>query len=162
MKTYTLHYSEQLIRQAVRCFWRRTVGWTYFAALAGLAIILAVLFHGGTRPWWLGSLITGCIVAALMPLTIYVVHYRNSMQSFRRLKSPQGVLEAGENRFRITSDYGAIELPWGAIVEVWRFPELWLLLFSPAQFCTLPLADLDTEGREFILDRLRASGAKIK
>jgi hypothetical protein len=44
---------------------------------------------------------------------------------------------------------------------VWQFRDFWLLFFSPAQFITLPLADLDSEARDLILSRVRSHGAKV-
>lgn len=49
----------------------------------------------------------------------------------------------------------------GAITEIWQFPDYWLLFFSRAQFITLPLADLDPEAQELILDRAKSHGAKV-
>jgi hypothetical protein len=40
-------------------------------------------------------------------------------------------------------------------------PTFWLLFLSRAQFITLPLADLDTEARSFILDRAKSHGARV-
>jgi hypothetical protein len=50
----------------------------------------------------------------------------------------------------------------GTVTAVRCFPEFWLMLFSRAQFVTLPLADLDIEARELILDRVKSHGGNVR
>lgn len=77
------------------------------------------------------------------------------------MRSPEAIFELGEERFRITSDVSTSELAWSTITEVWRFPEFWLLFLSPAQFITVPVADLDSDACEFILGRVKSQGGKV-
>ena len=47
------------------------------------------------------------------------------------------------------------------MTDLWQFPDFWLMFFSPGQFVTLPLAGFTPEAKTFVLERLKASGAKI-
>jgi heme/copper-type cytochrome/quinol oxidase subunit 4 len=157
----TLNYSEPLLRQAVFAYWRRSIGVGFFVALVVITANLVVLFVQGDRSWWMGAISTlWAIAVALLPM-IYFVHLRNSMQKFRAMGRPQATLLAQESCFTFSSEIGSSTLAWSAVTEVWCFPNFWLLLFSKSQFVTLPLADLPTAMREFILERIEAAGGKV-
>jgi len=151
----TLHYSEGLLRRAVRAFWWQAIGWGRAAWLAFVATLLVVLVWKGDRSWAVGLLggTLGC--AVLVSATVYVTHHRASLARFRRMRVPEATLELGDERFRITSDLGTSELGWDAVSGVRRYPEFWLLYFSRAEFITLPAADLPDEARALILARAR-------
>ncbi len=77
------------------------------------------------------------------------------------MRTPEAMIELGEERLRFSSDVGTTELEWSLITEVWLFPDFWLLFVSRAQFMTVPAADLDPEARNFILAKAKSHGAKV-
>jgi YcxB-like protein len=161
MKMFKLHYSEPLIRSAVWAFWRRVTGWRYFVAIALVLGSFIYSVSSGDRSWWVGVSASILCLAVIFAVALYVIHYRGAIIRFRRMQSPEATFEAGDDRFRVTSDVGSSELSWSTITEVWQFPEFWLLFLSRAQFITLPLADLDSEARKLILSRAKLHGAKV-
>jgi hypothetical protein len=161
MTQVKLHYSEALVRQAVRSFWWRSTGWLYVLAMLLLLFSFCSALWSGDRSWWVGVSGTVLTLGIIFAVALYFVHYRATLTRFRRMRQPEATFELGDERFRISSDVGTSELAWGTITEVWRFPDFWLLFLSRAQFITLPAADLDTNAREFILAKAGSSGAKV-
>jgi hypothetical protein len=161
MKPIKLHFSEKLIRKAVMAYWLRTTGWRFFTSLFLLLASLGYLLAIGDRSWFVGVLGAGLGFGLIVAGALYVTHYRASLQRFRRMRNPEGTLEPGESNFRITSDVGMSDIAWTSIIEVWRFPEFWLLFLSRRQFITLPIADLDSEAQGLLLDRFRSHGIKL-
>jgi hypothetical protein len=157
----TLRYTESLVTQAVRHYWRRTVGPGIFVAVALLCVFLIWRLSDGDRSWVVGVVAVVILLGAVMPLTVYVVHHRNSMARFKEMREPVAELLAKEDGFALSSDRGTTSLGWNAVKEIWRFDTLWLLLFSKAQFVTLPLEGLPEPMRQFILDRVTTSGGKV-
>ena len=156
-----LTYSQPLIRQAVWGFWRRVVG-LRFALAFGLATVgLASLLLAGDRSWLVGVIATTLVFGILFLFALFFVHYRNSVHRFRALGNARAELTATVSTLSFSSAAGTSSIPWSSVCEVWRFPTFWLLLFSKAQFATLPLADISPELQEFILERVRAAGGKI-
>jgi hypothetical protein len=131
--------------------------------VAVLVTIAAFLWFvaNGDRTWVVGLL--GAVVAlgVLFPALVYVVHYRNSMSKFREMAEPVAEFIADDDAFTLTSDRGTTTLKWSSIREVWRYDLLWLLLFSRAQFVTVPLDGVSEQMRAFVLKRIRASGGKV-
>jgi len=159
MHTVTLHYTEPLIRRAVRASWWRNTGWMFFLILFLLAGAVGVGLYAGERSWWIGLMGTVLGIVSLLAATVYLIHMRGSLARFRRMENPVAVLDLDEERFRISSDVGTSEMTWNVITEIWCYPEFWLVFFSRAQFVTLPTAEFDEGSREFFL--AKGVGAKV-
>ena len=157
----TLIYSTTLLRQAVFAFWRRSVGIGFFVALLIAALGLIVLVALGQSSWIIGGLATVLAVGMAFAIVVYVVHYRRSLQKFRQMNSPQATFRAEESSFTMVSDIGTTTLQWSAVKELWQFSNVWLLLYSKAQFTTLPLACLPPETQAYIVQCVRAAGGKV-
>jgi YcxB-like protein len=157
----TLRYTERLVAQAVRAFWRKTIGYGLLVAVALMIALLVWLLVEGDRSWIIGLTAAVVLLGIVMPVAVYFVHYRNSMGKFREMFRPVAEFVADDDIFTFSSDLGTISLKWNSVTEVWRFESLWLLLFSKAQFVTLPLEDVPGPMQAFILDRVKASGGKI-
>ena len=75
--------------------------------------------------------------------------------------APTATLSLDDASFTMSSGLGSASLKWSSVTEVWRFPSFWLVLFSKAQFVTLPLASVTAEAQAFILSRVSAAGGKV-
>ena len=157
----TLIYSESLLRQAVFGFWRRSVGVGFFVALLIAALGLLVLVALGQASWLIGGLAAVLVLGIAFAIVVYIVHYRRSLRKFRQMDKPRSTFRADESSFTMSSDIGTTTLQWSAVKELWQFPNVWLLLYSKAQFSTLPLACLSPETQAYIVQRVRASGGKV-
>jgi hypothetical protein len=156
----TLEYSVPLLREAVAGFWRRSVGLGVLLALIVCAGMLGFLLAQGDRSWVVGFLAAVIIFGAMFVVTIYFVHYRNALQKFRDMGSPRATFRAAEDSFIVSSGAGTSTMRWSSVAQVWKFKNCWLLLFSKAQFMTLPLASVSEEMRAFVLERVAAAGGK--
>jgi hypothetical protein len=161
MHELILHYDKPLIRQAVRALWWRVVGFRFVAATALLAIILVVSLLHGDRSWFVGSLATVLAVGIAFIVALYVVNYRRAIRKLTAMGEPRATLSVSEASLTVTSGAGSATLPWSAVTELWRFESFWLLLFSKAQFATVPLANMTPECADFILARVRDAGGKV-
>jgi hypothetical protein len=153
----TLHYTEELVRSAVVSFWRRSVSWKLIVAIVVCVVGFVFLLMTGDRSWSIGVLGTAVFFAALLVAMIYVVHLRQSLQKLRALQNPVATFAAEETWFTVTSDVGSSTFKWSAVHDIWQFERYWLLLFSRAQFVTLPLTDIPGDMRAYVLERVMAS-----
>lgn len=159
----TLHYTPDLVRHAVLCFWRRSVGLRTLLATGAMLLWLGVLVGRGDRSWQVGAVGAAVATSALVAVMVYAVHYRNAMGKLRDMGgAAQASLQADEKSFTLRSEAGLATLPWSSVKEVWQFERVWLLLFSPAQFSTLPVADLPADLCDHIEASVRAAGGKVK
>jgi len=156
----TLHYTEGLARSAVLSFWKRSVSWKLIAAIAICVAGFVFLLRSGDRSWSIGVLGTVLLFGVLLVVMIYVVHLRQTLQKLRALQNPVATFEAAEDSFTLTSDVGSSTFKWSAVHDIWQFERYWLLLFSRAQFVTLPLIDIPGEMRSYVLEKVMASQAR--
>lgn len=97
----------------------------------------------------------------LFVLGLFLVHYRNAFRKLREMGPPRARFIAEGSTFTIESNVGTSTLQWMAIKEIWRFPTFWLLLFSKAQFMTIPCASVSPEMSGFVLENVRKAGGTI-
>jgi hypothetical protein len=157
----TLNFNESLIRKAVLSFWWRVVGFKFVIAMVLIGSSLCFFLYIGDRSWFVGAHATVLTIGISFLIALYWTHYRNGLKKFRAMSSPQATFSASESSFTLQSDLGSSTLPWSSITEIWQFEQYWLMLFSKAQFVTLPLADISPEFRASILERVRTSGGVI-
>lgn len=157
----TLIFTEPLLRKAVFAFWHRSVGVSFIVALLVVAMCLGLFLAHGDTSWIVGVLATTLFIGVAFAVALYFIHYCASLRKFHAMGSPQATFRADELTFTIISGIGTATFDWSIVKELWRFSEVWLLLYSPAQFSTLPLACLSSEMQSFILERVRAAGGKI-
>ena len=157
----TLIFSKALLRRAVFAFWRRSVGVGLLVALLVAALSLGVLVAQGQASWIVGVLAIVLGLGIAFATAVYIRHYRNSLRKFREMGAPQAAFRADESSFTMSSGIGTATLQWSVVKELWQFPDVWLLLYSKAQFSVLPLACLSPEIQAYIVQRVRASGGKV-
>ena len=157
----TLRYDERLLRRAVLCFWWPLIGIRFVIAMVVMAAGLVILVADGDRSWFVGVLATVLAFGIAVMVALYVIHYRNALQKYKKLGDPEATLTVSESSLSMFSKLGLSTVPRSAITELWQFPGFWLAFFSKSQFVTLPLANFTPEARAFVLERVRASGGKI-
>jgi YcxB-like protein len=157
----TLRYDPRLVRGAVVSFWRRNLGTRFVVALLVLVAMTAFLWMRGERGFYVGALGSAVFLTLMVVLALFLNHYQGLMSRLRRF--PEATLELSDEGFTMSTDAGHSRLPWSAVVELWRFPKVWLLcVYSRTQFITLPLADVPPDARNIIEERVRAAGGKVK
>jgi hypothetical protein len=157
----TLEYTEPLLRQAVHAFWRRTVGLGFFVSLVLLMCSLTFLIWCGDRSWRVGALGAVLLFGLAFVSLLYLVHLRNTLAKLRAMSSTNAAMALSEASITMSSDLGITTLQWSTVTAVWRYPSFWLLLFSRAQFVTLPLASISAEAQAFIVRRVSETGGKV-
>lgn len=157
----TFTYNESLIRRAVFEFWGRTTGHFYVPLFLGLTAYFVVLLYECDFSWQTGVVGTVLFFGYTMAAMLYVVHYRNTMGKFRTLRDATVTFYADSDGFSFESSVGKTTLHWASIKEVWKFKEVWLMLFSKSQFSTLPVADLSPELQNLIVSSVHSAGGKV-
>lgn len=157
----TLVYTLPIVREAVLGFWLRSVGKGFPIALVFLSVVFAFDVSSGNRSWRVGMLGVVLLMGAGMMAAIYFVHYANATRKLKDMGEPRAAFTASESSFTVASGAGSSTLPWSSVTEVWKLRGCWLLLFSKAQFITLPILCVPEEMRTFILQRIAAAGGKV-
>ena len=157
----TLEYNEPLLRRAAFAYWRRFIGSAYGIAVVVVALCFVALLRTGDRSWVVGVLGTCLVLAVGVSTAGFLTHWRQSLGRFRRMPSRTASLVATDTQLSLSSELGTSLLRWSDITEIWRYSEFWLLVLSPRQVVTLPLASLSGDVRAFIAAHVQAAGGRI-
>jgi hypothetical protein len=115
----------------------------------------------GDRSWLAGVIEAIVVIAFGVMVSSYFVHLRRGLSRLQRMKTPEAVLALGADTFKVISDVGSSEIKWSLVKRVWRFKNVWLLMFTGSEFMTLPTERLSEQSKTFITERAKANGAKI-
>ncbi|MDJ0721677.1 MAG: YcxB family protein [Desulfobacterales bacterium] len=150
MKAITLTYSEDLIKETVRAYWWKKIGFLFIFALLVLTAFLTYLLLRGDRSWLVGAI--GCIVVLGVAVIVgsYLVYLRHAKLRFERMEKPEATLEIENDSFTISSDFGASTIKWSTIAEVQQTSNAWLVYFSETETMTLPLKTIPPDAKRFL------------
>jgi YcxB-like protein len=155
-----LQYDSALLREALLGFWWRTVTGRWLIALVICVAGFIYFWVSGDRSWLIGAFGAVLLFGVGMIMAVYFVHSANMKRKFKDMGVPEATFTASESSFSVASGAGSSTMPWSSVTDVWKFKRCWLLLFSKAQFITVPLAGVPEEMRAFILQRVAAAGGK--
>jgi len=158
----TLIYSQSLMLRAVWRFWWRTVSRRFLIPGVLIGTVLAIELAGDSKSWLVAVLAGALVLGAIFPLAIFVAHYRHALHSWQAMGEPRARFVASDRSFKLSTGAGISTLPWTSVREVWQFPDFWLVLFSRAQFATLPLAGIEPEVQAFMVERVQSAGGRIR
>lgn len=156
-----IHYTEQLVRLAIRRAIPRLLGRWYFAALLLLAISVGLGLYRKDYDWFLGVISTTLFFGILFPLAAIRANTRAALARFRGLENGVASIEISEGRLRGSSHLGAVDIPLSRVTQVWRYPEYWTLLSGRSILLSIPTQGVPATVTEAWLDELRAVGAEI-
>ncbi|MFC4310355.1 YcxB family protein [Steroidobacter flavus] len=156
-----LQYDASLLREALFGFWWRAITGRLLLALVVCIASFAYFWANGDRSWIVGAFGALLLFSVGMIVAVYFVHSANMNRKLKDMGTPEAIFTASETSFSVVSGAGSSTIPWSSITDVWKLERCWLLLFSKAQFITVPLADVPEEMRAFILQRISAAGGKV-
>jgi len=100
-------------------------------------------------------------VAVLLFSALYIVGLRRSLSKLESIVDGRATYTLTEANIQAVSSLGSISLAWSAIAEVRKYRDLILLGFRGAMYSTIPASQISAEALSFLVERCRASGAKI-
>jgi hypothetical protein len=116
----------------------------YFTWVYGIGFILMLGIRFG-RPALVKAMLRRDVRAALRKFGTYDVVYQIT---------DEGV----ETR----SPTGNTCMAWDKFEALWRFEDMWLLFFTRAQFFVLPTDKIAGDLGDFVVEKVRANGGKVK
>ena len=153
-------YSEDNGRAAIQRFlWRRLSG---LFDLKFCAVVLALLGYlgwilwNGNRGWWMIWIAAAIVFIPSLVLGAYTVHWLRTVGRIRQTQAPMARFKLTETELVMASELSSATIPWSSILEVWEFPDLWLLLLSRSEFVTLPTDGVAGAALDFVRAKVRS------
>jgi hypothetical protein len=158
---FTVRYTKPLVRTAVVRFWRRAIGWGPALAVAALGVFVVREVSLGDRSWSIGAFGTVAGIGVIVFVGSLAAQYRHHMAAFQTLEIGKAKVSVSDETLRLSSANGTSEFPWRLIHGVWRYPELWLLVFSRNSFATLPVVGVPLEALETVERNVQLAGGRV-
>ena len=162
--TITFTHQLPLLKHAMRRHCLRTFGpkSLFGAAVAFNGICALLLHYSGYNSWLSAFSAAACVIFTALGIRVYAMNMRHITKKFHDLGTPAEVTFIAEaNQFSAHSKAGGMTMPWHSITELRRYADYWLLMFSKAQFITLPTEHLSEQAQTFITERITTHGGKI-
>jgi YcxB-like protein len=157
----TLHYTEAVVRLSVKRFCWSRVGPLYILALLLVLVGVVTAIMRGDNSWLTGVFATILLMGLAMPVMMYRIQMRASLERYRALAHQSATLNGDVDSFVIESAAGSSKLTWQSISEIRRYDELWLLMLGNGGFFTVPLDGTTTAAQDYLIDRVKSHGGKV-
>jgi hypothetical protein len=158
---FTVRYSRDHCLATAWRYWQRRLGYRYALELAIGAGLLVLATQGPYR-WIEVALMVAVGIFAFLGAAIFVIHWLRGLQGLAALDPPTSTWTLTEECIAQRSSLGESAIAWERLPEVWRFPDLWLLIWGRDVFSTLPTAQLPPEARRMIERKVKAAGGVVR
>jgi hypothetical protein len=158
---FTVRYSRGHCLATAWRYWQRRLGYRYALELA-IGCGLLVLATQGPYRWLEIALMVAVGIFAFLGAAIFFLHWYRGLEGLKALSPPQSTWTLTEDYVGQKSSLGETAIAWERLPEVWRFPDLWLLIWGRDVFSTIPADQLPREAQRLIERRVRETGGVLR
>jgi hypothetical protein len=162
MTTHTVRYTEPLVRKAIQRTIVRLLGPLYFIAMGLLAVSMILAAVQESHGWFVGVVATALTLGTLVPVVAIRTHTKAAISRLVQLDDGAASIDIGEERLRLSSKLGSIDLPLARVTTVWEYEDCWVLLAGRSILMTLPIEGVPQSTLDAWRAGLEASGAKFE
>ncbi len=158
---FTVRYTPGHCLATAWRYWQRRLGYRYALELA-IGSGLLVLATQGPYRWIEVALMVAVGVFAVLGAGLFLIHWYRAVAGLKALSPPTSTWTLTEEAVMQASSLGESAIGWEGLREVWRFPDLWLLVWGRDVYSTIPVAQLPREARQLIERRVKETGGAIR
>jgi hypothetical protein len=158
---FTVRYTKDHCLASAWRYWQRRLGYRYALELA-IGTGLIVLATQGPYRWLEVALMVAVGLFALVGAAIFFLHWQRALAGLRLLAPPQSTWTLTEEAVGQESSLGKSAIAWEALHEVWRFDDLWLLVWGKDVYSSIPVAQLPRDARRLIERRVKETGGRVR
>ena len=158
---FTVRYTKDHCLATAWRYWQKKLGYRYVLELA-IGSGLLVLATQGSYQWLEIALMVAVGLFALLGASIFLIHWQRALLGLRALDPPESTWTLTEEAIAQKSSLGESAIAWEALLEVWRFENLWLLVWGKDVYSTIPIGQLPRAARELIERRVKETGGRVR
>jgi len=158
---FTVRYTKEHCLASAWRFWQRRVGYRYALELV-IGVGLLMLATQGPYRWLEIALMVAVGIFAFLGAAVFFLHWLRARQGLAALHPPESTWTLTEDFIGQKSSLGESALAWPSLLGLWRFDDLWILVWGKDVYSTIPTAQLPREARAMIERRARETGAVVK
>ena len=158
---FTVRYTKDHCLATAWRYWQRRLGYRYALELA-IGSGLLVLATQGPYRWIEVALMVAVGVFAVLGAAIFFIHWLRALAGLKALDPPASTWILSEESIAQKSSLGESAIAWPSLLGVWRFPDLWILVWGKDVYSAIPTAQLPRDARAMIERRAKETGAVVK
>ena len=158
---FTVRYTKEHCLASAWRFWQRRVGYRYALELV-IGVGLLLLATQGPYRWLEIALMVAVGIFAFLGAAVFFLHRLRARQGLAALHPPESTWTLTEEFIGQKSSLGESALAWPSLLGLWRFDDLWILVWGKDVYSTIPTVQLPREARAMIERRARETGAVVK
>ncbi|MCW5591308.1 MAG: YcxB family protein [Burkholderiales bacterium] len=158
---FTVRYTKEHCLATAWRYWQKRLGYRYALELA-IGTGLLVLATQGPYRWIEVALMVAVGIFAVLGAGLFFIHWYRARAGLAALTPPTSTWTLTEDGIIQASSLGESAIAWERLPEVWRFPELWLLIWGRDVYSTIPVAQMPREARQMIERRVKETGGVLR
>jgi len=157
---FTVRYTRDHCLATAWRYWQKRLGYRYALELA-IGSGLLVLATQGPYRWIEIALMVAVGIFAFVGAAIFFIHWYRALLGLRALDPPESTWTLTEDSIAQKSSLGESAIAWEALLDVWRFDNLWLLVWGKDVYSTIPIEQLPRTARAMIERRVTETGERV-
>jgi len=158
---FTVRYTREDCLATAWRYWQRRLGYRYALELLIGAGMLVLATQGPYR-WLEIAMMIAVGVFALLGASHFFLHWQRALLGLRALDPPQSTWTLTEEAIAQKSNLGESAIAWNRLYEVWRYDNLWLLIWGKDVYSTIPIGQLPRAARALIERRVKQTGGRLR
>lgn len=159
--SFTVRYTKEHCLAAAWRYWQRRLGKRYALELVIGAGLLVLATQGPYR--WIETALAVVVgIFAVLGAGLFFLHWHRARAGLAALDPPESTWILTEEAIFQKSSLGESAIAWSALPEVWRFPDLWILIWGRDVYSTIPLDQLPRMARQMIERRVKEAGGRVR
>lgn len=159
--TFTVRYSRESCWISALRYWQRRLGMRYAIELV-IGIGLIVLATQGPYRWLETALLVVVSLFGLLGAGILWIHWRRALGGLAALDPPESEWLLTEEAIGQKSSLGESAIAWRGLIELWKFEDVWLLIWGRDVYSTIPVAQFPPHARRYVERKVKEAGGKIR
>jgi len=158
---FTVRYTRETCWISALRYWQRRLGVRYVIELV-IGVGLIALATQGPYRWLEIALWVAVSIFALLGASILLIHWRRALAGLEALAPPESTWILTEERVGQRSSLGETAIDWQGLAQLWKFGDVWLLIWGRDVYSAIPVAQFPLQARQFVERRVRESGGSIR
>lgn len=158
---FTVRYTRRSCWISALRYWQRRLGTRYAIELV-IGIGLIVLATQGPYRWLEIAITIAVSIFGLLGAGLLLIHWRRAVAGLEALSPPESTWILTEASVGQKSSLGETAIAWTSLAELWKFEDVWLLIWGRDVYSTIPVAQFPRQARQFVERRVRESGGRVR
>ena len=158
---FTVRYTRESCWISALRYWQRRLG-TRYAIEVVIGVGLIALATQGPYRWLEIALWVAVSFFVVLGAAILVIHWRRALAGLAMLDPPESTWRLTDETIGQKSSLGESAIRWEGLVELWKFDDVWLLIWGRDVYSTIPVNQFPRVARHFIERKLKETGARIR